>query len=291
MAETVLARVRANGAIEARVAGSAERILTESGLTRGDGVFESIAVHDGRPRAFDTHLARLAASCAQAEIKAPPTDLVRALVDAAIAGCTARPRISVRIIVARGPADRAEVFVTATETPDFASLREKGVSVALLSRGYRSDVGEGAPWLMQGAKSLSYAVNAAAVREARRRGADDAVFLSTDDVVLEGATSAVVIREGDRFVAPPADRLPILASTAQAEIFAALAERGIETALEAFESARLREASDVWLVSSIRQVVPVREIDGNSRGFDARLTRVLNAATAGDERPLAAWKD
>lgn len=72
-----------------------------------------------------------------------------------------------------------------------------------LDRGYRSDVAATSPWLLQGAKTLSYAVNMAALREARRRGADDVVFVSTDGLILEGPSSTVISRRGDEFVTPP----------------------------------------------------------------------------------------
>ena len=95
----------------------------------------------------------------------------------------------------------------------------RGIRVVTLDRGIDSGVPARAPWLLLGAKTLSYAVNMAAIREAKRRGADDAIFVSSDGIVLEAPTASLILRFGDRFVTP-APNGGILHGTTQLSLFA-----------------------------------------------------------------------
>jgi 4-amino-4-deoxychorismate lyase len=154
------------------------------------------------------------------------------------------------------------------------------VRVALLDRGYRHDISVTAPWLLVGAKTLSYALNRSALREAARRGADDVVFISSDGYVLEGTTSSVVLRRGGVLLTPggTADaRLGILDGTTQGDLFRWAARRGIATDAMLVTAAELRTSDAAWLVSSGRQAVPVRSIDGVPHPVDTKLTAEMNS--------------
>ena len=59
-----------------------------------------------------------------------------------------------------------------------------------------------APWLLPATKSTSYAVAIAAEAEAKARGADDAVFVDADAIVLEGPVTNIWWREGDVLLTP-----------------------------------------------------------------------------------------
>ena len=58
-------------------------------------------------------------------------------------------------------------------------LRARGIKLVALQLGLDAELRASAPWLLGGVKSTSYAVNMAAEAEAKRRGADDAVFLGS----------------------------------------------------------------------------------------------------------------
>jgi 4-amino-4-deoxychorismate lyase len=131
------------------------------------------------------------------------------------------------------------------------------------------------PWLLAGAKTLSYAVNRAAFREAARRDADDALFLSSDGYLLEGPVSTLVMTSGDRMVTPRTD-LGILAGTTQADIFRFAEQRGYTTSYELLTPQDLAEADAAWLVSSVRHAAPIRSVDGVDRGVDAELSDAIN---------------
>jgi 4-amino-4-deoxychorismate lyase len=157
----------------------------------------------------------------------------------------------------------------------FAAARTEGIRVVLLDRGYRHDVQSTAPWLLQGAKTLSYAVNRAVAREAARRGADDVVFVSSDGYLLEGPTSTLVYRRGSTLYTPGPD-LGILDGTTQASLFRYAASVGLASSLELATPDILRSADAAWLVSSVRLAAPIRSLDGVPFPVDAGLSAEFN---------------
>lgn len=254
--------------------------VTDLGVSRGDGVFETIGVVGGRTLQLEPHLARLTRSAALLDLPAPRTDVWRQAVLAAIEAAGGGD-LAVKTVLTRGVegADRCTGWVLATAAPDMSRAREQGVRVVTLDRGYSSDVAVTSPWLLQGAKYTSYAVNMAALREARRRGADDVVFISSDSYVLEGPTATVVLRMGDSLITPATDQ-GILAGTTQTAVFAFAAARGLHTEARPVKVAELEHAEHAWLCSSVRLCAPVRSIDGREVAVDRELTAAMLAHLA-----------
>ena len=118
-----------------------------------------------------------------------------------------------------------------------------------------------APWLLGGVKSTSYAVNMAAEAEARARGADDAVFVRDDGVVLEGPVTNVWWRRGETLFTPSLD-LGILAGVTRAACRGCLEASGTRSPRAAYPLADLLGADEVFTSSSVREVMPVVAVDG-----------------------------
>jgi 4-amino-4-deoxychorismate lyase len=251
--------------------------VMDLGATRGDGIFESISVGNGRAQALEHHLRRFASSAAKLELPAPDLDAWREAILASIAELDPAAESWVKTVLTRGIEgdDRPTGWVYASHTSDFSRVRTEGVRVVMLDRGYRHDIEQTAPWLLAGAKTLSYAVNRAVLREAKRRDADDVIFVSSDGYVLEGPTSSVVYRRGDRMLTPGTG-LGILDGTTQANVFRFAESRGLETGFELATPADLLEADAAWLVSSVRLAAPVRAIDGRAMAVDDEFTSALN---------------
>jgi len=285
-------------------------MATDLGATRGDGVFESLLAVGGRPRKIQAHLTRLAGSARLLELDIPAEDAWRRAVETAIrefrgqdpaaaaAGGAEQDEVVVKLIVTRGPEGAAAPTCWVQASAPAAAgrrQRETGIDVILLDRGYDSEVGERAPWLLLGAKTLSYAVNMAALRYAHRQGADDVIFTSADGRVLEGPTSTVLlahletsddgaggVRTIRRLITPQLDS-GILPGTSQGALFTAAKAAGWELGYGPLEPKDLLDADAVWLISSIRLLAPVNHIDGQEIGtpeLRRQLTAELNALFA-----------
>lgn len=247
----------------------------DEALIRGRGAFETLRVYDGKPFRFDEHLARLTASAER--IGLPPVDggQLRELASEALAHAGASDAM-LRLYWTPTPTPLALV----SEIPDHLDeLRARGQRIVTLPLGVTIDARREAPWLLGGVKSTSYAVNMAAEAEARRRGADDAIFLAYGGIVLEGPTTNVWWREGDTLYTPSLD-LGILAGVTRA----ALIELSpYEVREGAYPVEVFGAADEVFTSSSVREVMPVTEIDGMQKaaGDAARtLQEVLRRAAS-----------
>jgi 4-amino-4-deoxychorismate lyase len=244
------------------------------GLGRGDGVFESALVAGAATPHLDDHLTRLRRSAGILGIAHPGDDAVRAVVAAAVAGWPADVEGACRVFLTRGLGDGTPptlIALLAAVPAETLRQRTEGISVVTLSLGVPADFRATAPWLLGGAKTLSYAVNMAAGRHAHSVGADDVVMTSLEGRLLEGPTSTVVWAAGGRLHTPPVET-GILAGTTQARLFARAEADGWPTAVTPGTVADLGTADAVWLLSGIRGAATVTRVDGVERG-DAGLSQ------------------
>lgn len=252
--------------------------VLDLGASRGDGIFETLGVIDGRAHGVEDHLGRLVRSARMLDLPEPHLGQWRSAMELAVASLPTTGQGSLKIVLTRGiegtGAPTAWIVARAS-TSDFAE-RRNGIRVVTLDRGWPLDVAERAPWLLAGAKTLSYAVNMAALREAKRRGADDALFVSSDGFALEGPTSSLLLRFGETVVTPSTDG-GILPGTTQAAIYRWLEQHGIDATYDAVPATRLADADAAWFVSSVRLAAPITAIDGRALAIDP-LTDGMNAA-------------
>ncbi|MRX44176.1 aminodeoxychorismate lyase [Agromyces kandeliae] len=258
--------------------GSGALAVNDLAPHRGDGVFETLAIVDGHVQEIGPHLARLANSARLTELPEPNLEQWSLVIRRAAERVPAEGEFALKIALSRGvdPGTTPTGWVHITPGADFQAARERGIRVVSLDRGVSRGAGERAPWLLLGAKTLSYAANMAAIREAKRRGADDALFTSSDGFVLEGPTSSVIARLGDEFVTPP-PAAGILHGTTQRSIFAHLERQGRTVAYRDLTLDDLRRADAAWLVSSVRMAAPIVELDGEPLAVDLEETAALNA--------------
>ena len=246
--------------------------------TRGDGIFETISVGHGIPQALDHHLSRFAESARKLELPAPDLDAWRSAILATVAQLDPAPEAFVKTVLTRGieGGSRPTGWAYGAHSPDFTGPRTDGIRVVTLDRGYRHDIEQTSPWLLAGAKTLSYAINRAVAREAVRRDADDVIFVSSDGIILEGPTSTVVYRRGNTLLTPGTG-LGILDGTTQVNVFRFAEARGMTTAFELTTPDLLRAADAAWLVSSVRLAAPLRELDGAAFTVDTELSAAMNS--------------
>lgn len=263
-------------------------MATDLGATRGDGIFESLLVIHGTPRKLQAHLDRLDVSARAMHLEIPDQQAWRRAITTALGEFAATeqadaPEVVLKLITTRGVEGAAAPtsWVSAFLPPATSQAqRETGLAILLLDRGYDSAIAERAPWLLQGAKTLSYAVNMAAIRYAKDQGADDVIFTSSDGKVLEGPTSTVLIarqHDGGKELLTPRRDSGILPGTTQGALFSAAEDTGWKLGYGPLEPEDLKTADAVWLISSIRLLAPVNSVDGKPISTSPAMTGELTA--------------
>jgi branched-chain amino acid aminotransferase len=225
--------------------------LKDDGLYRGDGAFEVIKLYAGRPYALTEHLDRLERSAAAIGL-----DAQRALFE---------PEIEA-LLKAHGDADaylRLLVTRGGRRIAVIEPLVDWGETVALATVSYTPTV------ILTGVKSLSYGANMHATRIAQSRGAEEALLVRPDGVVLEAPTSSIFwVTDGE--LRTPALDTGILNSITRRAIVDAL-----DVAEGDWELPDVLAAEEAFLASTGREIQPVVAIDdvvlnSGSRTADAR---------------------
>jgi 4-amino-4-deoxychorismate lyase len=233
----------------------------DEALLRGRAAFETLRVYGGTPFRLRSHLDRLGASANS--IGLPPFEpaALEEMVSVVLPSAGESDAV-LRLIWTAGPADGfpSGLALLSQIPASIEEVRARGArAVSLL--GIRAAV----PWLLPGVKSTSYAVNVAAEAEAKRRGADEAIFVDPDDYVLEGTVTNVWWRKGETLFTP-ALGLGILAGVTRAALFELAPACGYETEEGAYLLDDVLGADEAFTSSSIREVMPLVEIDGVALG-------------------------
>jgi 4-amino-4-deoxychorismate lyase len=259
---------------------------------RGDGVFETLLVRDGRACLVAAHLGRLGHSAKLLDLAEPDLPSWRHAIDLATrrwAGDTADEG-AMRLVYSRGRerGSAPTAYVTVNPVADrIAAARRDGVAALTLPRELPATGVEAMPWLLAGAKTLSYAINMAALRHAARQGAGDVIFVSSDGYVLEGPRSTVVIAGGggNLCLLTPPPWYPILRGTTQQALFEVARAKGYDCDYRALRVADLFAAQGVWLVSSMTLAARVHTLDGRPlprAPMAAEFAELVDAAIVSD---------
>lgn len=256
----------------------------DRGFLYGDSVFESFRTYGGVPFALNEHLARLLRSAERVQIAcALSLEELRREVLSAIA-LQGGPECYVRLMLTRGigrslglDPELAEhplrvVIVTPLSLPPAASY-ERGIA-AIIYRAERASDACGAA----AAKTGNYLLAVLAARAARERGASEALIEDAHGQILEGATSNLFAVIGGRLVTAP-ESCAILPGITRGEVLSLARAADLPLEFRALSRLELQAAEEVFVCSSLRELVPVVTLDGHpiGSGLPGPMTRELLA--------------
>jgi len=250
----------------------------------GDGIYESLRSYRGRLLLLDRHLDRLEFSASRLAI---PLGLPRAELAAEVeAAVVASGNLEsmVRIVISRGegfpdgdparcatPPNRAILVRPFQPLP--ARLYAEGTHAVVVDvrRNDRRS-------LDPAVKSNNLLNNLLGSIEAHRRGAPEGILLNLADEIAEGTNSNVFM------VAAGALRTPslesgILSGITRELVLEVARAAGVQASEERISLQELREAEEIFLTSTSRELLPVVRLDGQAvgDGKPGPLTRRLHA--------------
>jgi branched-chain amino acid aminotransferase len=250
----------------------------DRGFQLGDGIFETLRVRGAYPTELTEHMARLRRSAAGLDIPLP--DGIEALLTAGIAELLAADGLdgpsgdaSVRITVSRGAFRERGLLPhddTVAATIAIQAWPVVAASADHLERGLRlvaSTVRRDPANPLATLKTTSRADYVYARLEARREGADDALFLTIDGHLSEGTTANIFLirrtpADGVAELATPSLDCAILPGTTRSWLIAWGARVGLRPYEGRLARADLAGADEAFLSSSVAGILPVTSFDG-----------------------------
>ena len=244
--------------------------LPDDGLYRGDGVFEVLRLYAGRPFALTDHLDRLERSAAAIDL---PVD--RPAIEAELPALLERLGTidgQLRLVLTRG----GKRILLSEPLPNW----NETLTVATVT--YAPSV------ILTGVKSISYAANMQATRIAAGRGAEEAILVRPDGVVLEAPTSSLFWVTDDGRLCTPALECGILDSIARSRLIAELEDGGEAVDQGEYRLEDLLAATEAFLASTTREVQAISRVDDHELEAPGARTRAAQSAFSRTvERALA----
>jgi len=252
----------------------------ERGLHYGDGLFETIATLEGRPRLLDLHLERLKGGCARLGIEFPAPDELRREILSVAAGTR---RAIVKVLLTRGPAVARGYQTTGAERPTRLTLRyhwgeedprlaADGVQVRTAALRLAENP------VLAGLKHLNRLEQVLARREWSDGNIAEALMFSAGGRLISGVMSNVFLVEDGRLRTPRLDRCGV-AGVMRQVVLREAARAGIAAAESALEGADLARTRELFLTSAVIGLRPVRSLDGRACEVGA-VTRELQRRLA-----------
>lgn len=239
--------------------------VLDRGFLFGDGVYEVIPVFGGQPFRLDEHLGRLSYSLGQCRIREPHTaEQWHSILEQLIAIHGGNDQ-AIYLQVTRGVAPGREHAFPEGVTPTvFAMSRPIPQPPEQPPAGVQAVVLPDIRWARCDIKSISLLGHVLLTQDAIEAGAREALLVR-DGCVWEGASSNLFAVIDDTLITPP--KGPYILGGITRDLLVELGRaRGLRCEEAAIPEASLRRASELWITSSTREMVPVLQLDGEVVG-------------------------
>jgi branched-chain amino acid aminotransferase len=246
------------------------------GLLSGWGVFTTLRVSDGVPFAFERHWARVSRDAAAMHVPLPgdPETLRQRLLELVEANRAFNSTL--RLVIVRngggmwaGPSNgrASDVIALTADSKDWG----EGVKLGIVPHARY------AACEFTTTKILSWAMNLTWVETAQQRGLDEVILLNEHGEVAECTSANIFASTGGQVWTPPVSS-GCLPGITREVLLGEIHVPGIQIAEKKLTPAELEDADEVFITSTTRSLLPVREIEGKMIGRTDQTRRTLSAA-------------
>ncbi|WP_353570224.1 D-amino acid aminotransferase [Candidatus Albibeggiatoa sp. nov. BB20] len=238
--------------------------VLDRGFIFGDGVYEVIPVYSGRLFRLDAHLKRLDNSLASIRLSNPMTNAewTEALKQLVAKNQAGDGDQSIYLQVTRGVAKRKHNFPDQTHHTVF--MMSDPLVDSPPSTGVSAITLDDIRWQLCHVKSIALLGSVLLRQQAVEQGAAESILLR-EGYVTEGAASNVFVIKDGTALTPPEGPF-ILTGITRDLIMESMQSANLVCKEAQITEAQLRDADEIWLTSSTREILPVIELDGKPVG-------------------------
>ncbi len=239
--------------------------VLDRGFIFGDGVYEVIPAYSKHPFRLAEHLRRLQNSLDKVRITNPHSDAEWSRLTAEILQRNAGDDQSVYLQVTRGVAKRDHAFPKGVKPTVFMmSTPLVTPAPALVESGVACITAQDHRWLNCDIKSVSLLGNCMLRQLSVDAGAAETILFRDGQLTEASASNVFVVRDGV-VLAPPKDHLVLPGITYDVVIEIARA-REFQIEVRPVSEAEVRNADEIWVTSSTKEVLAVTTLDGKPVG-------------------------
>jgi branched-chain amino acid aminotransferase len=256
----------------------------DHGFLYGEGVYEVLRTYQKQPFLYEPHLLRLRQSAEQIALSVPWTDAeLHDRITSTIAAADIPHDAYVRILLTRGVGDMvydpaacpnpSTVIIVKPQVDPPPSVFENGVTVALVPT-IRNHPASLNPRI----KSNNLLNNALAMQHAYKRKSYEALMRNHRGELCECSQSNFFLISGGAVRTAPLDA-GLLAGVTRAFVLELAQSLGYRTREEALFEGDLAGASEAFLTSTTREIVPIVQVDSQTigKGVPGPITKALLA--------------
>jgi D-alanine transaminase len=239
----------------------------DRGFLYGDGVYELVPVYSRKAFRLDEHLNRLQATLDGIKL-ANPLDLPgwQAVIEKLIAGAPWDDQ-SIYLQVTRGADNKRDhAFPPASVTPTAFAFASPLVTTApeVRAKGVAAITVSDQRWARCDLKVISLLANILARQQAVEAGCAEAILIR-DGFMKEGAASNIFVVKNGVLLAPPKTQLMLPGITYDLVLELATCYGQPLKVAEISEN-ELRDADEVWMTSSTKEILAITTLDGKPVG-------------------------